>query len=82
MAFRITYQYKNQPKEIGFANDKHLSVYDAIAQAEKCDLSKFHDLEKQLAHVSRNDNKTMKDFREGYFRELGFTHILINREGL
>lgn len=80
MAFRISYHFNKQQKEIGFANDKHRSVFDAIAEAENLDLSKFHDLENQLANVSRDDNKTMKDFREEYFRKLGFTQITIYRE--
>ncbi|OIN11039.1 DUF2960 domain-containing protein [Oceanisphaera psychrotolerans] len=80
MAFRITYQYHKQQKEIGFANDKHHSVYDAIAAAEGVDLAEFHRMENQVANVSRNDRKTMKDFREEYFRKLGFSQVTIFRE--
>ncbi|GAA3547769.1 DUF2960 domain-containing protein [Zobellella aerophila] len=80
MAFRIRYHYRKQQKEIGFANDKHHSLYDAIATAEGLDLSDFHRMEAQLANVSRNDRKTMKDFQEEYFRKLGFSQISIFRE--
>jgi len=38
MAFKITYTYKKQAKEIGYANDKFRSIYDAIAAAEGLDL--------------------------------------------
>lgn len=80
MAFRINYQYRNQPKVINYANDKHHSVYDAIALAEGVDLADFHHMENQLANVSRNDRKTLKDFREEYFAKLGFSQISITRE--
>ncbi|GHA20249.1 hypothetical protein GCM10007082_21220 [Oceanisphaera arctica] len=80
MAFRISYLYNKQQKEIGFANDKHHSVYDAIATAEGVDLTEFHRMESQVANVSRNDRKTMKDFREEYFRKLGFSQVTIVRE--
>ena len=49
MAFKITYTYKKQAKEIGYANDKFNSIYDAIAAAEGLDLSSFHAMEAQLA---------------------------------
>ncbi|WP_417615816.1 DUF2960 domain-containing protein [Oceanisphaera sp.] len=80
MAFRIRYQYRKQAREIGYANDKHHSVYDAVAAAEGVDLAEFHRMENQLANVSRNDRKTMKDFREEYFRKLGFSGVTIIRE--
>ena len=64
MAYRINYIYRNLQKEIGFANDKHASVYDAIALAEGVDLTQF----------------TMKDFREEYFVKLGFSQVVIARE--
>lgn len=80
MAFRIRYQYRKQPKEIGYANDKHHSIYDAVAMAEGVDLTEFHRMESQVAKVSRNDRKTMKDFREDYFRKLGFSDVIILRE--
>lgn len=80
MAYRINYIYRNLQKEIGFANDKHASVYDAIALAEGVDLSQFNRMENQLANVCRNDRKTMKDFREEYFVKLGFSQVVITRE--
>ncbi|MCC4265260.1 DUF2960 family protein [Oceanimonas baumannii] len=80
MAFRIRYQFRKQQKEIGYANDKHHSIYDAIASAEKLDLTEFRRMEDQLANISRNDRKTMKEFREEYFRKLGVTQITIFRD--
>ncbi|ART82793.1 DUF2960 domain-containing protein [Oceanisphaera profunda] len=80
MAYRINYLYRNLQKEIGYANDKHNSVYDAIALAEGVDLTDFHRMENQVANVSRNDRKTMKDFREEYFAKLGFSQVVIARE--
>ncbi|OXY81009.1 DUF2960 family protein [Oceanimonas doudoroffii] len=80
MAFRIRYHYRKQQKEIGYANDKHHSIYDAIAAAEGLNLAEFRRMEDQLANISRNDKKTMKEFREEYFRKLGVTQISIFRE--
>lgn len=80
MAFRIRYHYRKQLKEIGYANDKHSSVYDAVAKAEGVDLTEFHRVESQLANVCRNDRKTLKDFREEYFKKLGFSDVVIERE--
>lgn len=80
MAYRINYIYRNLQKEIGYANDKHNSVYDAIALAEGVDLTDFHRMENQVTNVSRNDRKTMKDFREEYFAKLGFSQVVIARE--
>lgn len=80
MAFRIRYHYRKQQKEIGYANDKHHSIYDAIATAEGMNLAEFRRMEDQLANISRNDKKTMKEFREEYFRKLGVTQITIFRD--
>ena len=80
MAFKITYTYQQQPKEIGYANDKFHSIYDAIAAEEGIDLSRFHAMEAQLAQVCRRDKKSVKDYRENYFKELGFSNIVIMRD--
>lgn len=82
MAFKITYTYKKQAKEIGYANDKFRSIYDAIAAAEGLDLTSFHAMEAQLAQVCRRDKKSVKDYRENYFKELGFSDIVIERDNL
>ncbi|MCT7654124.1 DUF2960 domain-containing protein [Oceanimonas sp. NS1] len=55
MAFRIRYHFRKQQKEIGYANDKHHSIYDAIAAAEGLNLAEFRRMEDQLANISRND---------------------------
>ncbi|MDV2856689.1 MULTISPECIES: DUF2960 family protein [Oceanimonas] len=80
MAFRIRYHYRKQQKEIGYANDKHHSIYDAIATAEGLDLAEFRRMEDQLANISRNNRKTMKEFREEYFRKLGVTQVTIFKD--
>ena len=82
MAFKITYTYKKQAKKIGYANDKFNSIYDAIAAAEGLDLSSFHAMEAQLAQVCRRDKKSVKDYRENYFKELGFSNVVIERDNL
>lgn len=80
MAFKITYTYKKQAREIGYANDKFNSIYDAVAAAEGIDLTRFHAMEEQLAQVCRRDKKSVKDYRENYFKELGFSNIVIERD--
>ena len=82
MAFKITYTYKKQAKEIGYANDKFNSIYDAIAAAEGLDLSSFHAMEGQLAQVCRRGRKSVGDDRENYFKELGFSNVVIERDNL
>jgi len=72
--------YKKQAKEIGYANDKFRSIYDAIAAAEGLDLTSFHAMEAQLAQVCRRDKKSVKDYQENYFKELGFSNIVIERD--
>ncbi|WP_421199451.1 DUF2960 domain-containing protein [Aeromonas enteropelogenes] len=80
MAFKITYTYGKKTKEIGYANDKFNSIYDAIAAAEGINLTSFHAMEEQLAQVCRRDKKSVKDYRENYFKELGFSNIVIERD--
>lgn len=80
MAFTIRYHYKKQAKIIGYANDQFNSIYDAIAAAEGIDLTAFNKIEAQLAQVCRRDKKSVKDYRENYFKELGFSHIVISRD--
>ena len=41
MARRITYTFKNQPREINFSKDKYRDMYHAIAAAEGIDLSNY-----------------------------------------
>ncbi|MGL5949268.1 MAG: DUF2960 domain-containing protein [Aeromonas sp.] len=80
MAFTISYTYNKQAKVIGYANDKFNSIYDAIAAAEGINLASFHAMEAQLAQVCRRDKKSVKDYRENYFKELGFSAITIVRD--
>lgn len=80
MAFTITYRYRKQLKSLGYANDKHHSIYDAIASAEGIDMAHYRAMEDQVANVSRRDRKMLKEFRENYFRELGFSDIAIVRD--
>ena len=80
MASKLTYPSKKQATQIGYANDKFNSIYDAVAAAEGIDLTRFHAMEEQLAQVCRRDKKSVKDYRENYFKELGFSSIVIERD--
>ena len=39
-------------------------------------------MEAQLAQVCRRDKKSVKDYQENYFKELGFSNIVIERDNL
>lgn len=80
MAFRIRYHYRQQVREIGYANDKHKSPYEAIALVEGLDLAEFHRLENQVVNVSRNDRKMLKNFQQEYFQRLGISQVVVFRE--
>lgn len=45
-------------------------------------ISSFHAMEAQLAQVCRRDKKSVKDYQENYFKELGFSNIVIERDNL
>jgi hypothetical protein len=36
----------------------------------------------QLAQVCRRDKKSVKDYRENYFKELGFSNVVIEQDNL
>ena len=48
--------------------------------AEGLDLTAFHAMEAQLAQVCRRDKKSVKDYQENHFKELGFSAITIFRD--
>ncbi len=79
MALRIEYQFHGEPKSIRFANDQYHDHYEALAAAEKIDLTAFLAMEKQIASLTR-DKKALRDYRENEFIRFGFTDIQVIRE--
>lgn len=79
MALKLSYQYKGVEKVIGYANDKHHSMFEAAAAAEGIDLKRYQMLEQQV-QMSTRDKQAHRDFRDNYFRDLGFDNIQVIRD--
>ncbi|MBY5992179.1 DUF2960 domain-containing protein [Ferrimonas balearica] len=79
MALKLQYTYQGHTKTIGYANDKHHSMFEAAAAAEGLDLSRYRMLEQQV-EMSTRDKQAHRDFRDNYFRELGFDEIKVIRD--
>ncbi len=79
MALKLQYTYKGHTKVVGYANDKHHSMFEAAAAAEGLDLSRYQMLEQQV-QMSTRDKKAHRDFRDNYFRDLGFSDIQVIRD--
>ncbi len=78
MARRITYKFKNQPREINFAKDKYHDMYQAIAAAEGIDLTNYLKMEQQIEAVS--DTKAVRNYRDNHFQKLGFGKITLKKK--
>ncbi|KMT65461.1 DUF2960 family protein [Catenovulum maritimum] len=79
MARRVSYKFKNVAKEINFSYDKHRDIYEAIAAAEKIDLTKFLQMEEQV-HMTAKDKSAIKNFRQKEFERMGFSEIVSIKE--
>lgn len=81
MARTIIYVYKKQEKTLLFSYEKFRNIHEAVADAEGLDISDFLKMEQQLEAVS--DTKAVRDYRDNYFRKLGFSKItLAQKENL
>ncbi|WP_028116128.1 DUF2960 domain-containing protein [Ferrimonas senticii] len=79
MALSLQYTFKGVTKTIGYANDKHQSMFEAAARAEGLDISNYQTLEHQV-QMSTRDKKAHRDFRDNYFKNLGFKDIKVVRD--
>ncbi|GAA4887395.1 DUF2960 family protein [Ferrimonas pelagia] len=79
MALKLKYSYNGETKIIGYANDKHFSMFEAAAAAEGLNISNYQMLEQQVRSSTR-DKQAHRDFRDNYFRDLGFDEVCVIRE--
>lgn len=75
MARQIKYTYQGDTKTITFSFQRFRSPYEAIASAEKIDITDFLAMQLQLEMVA--DGKAVKNHRDSYFRKLGFSDIIL-----
>ena len=79
MARRITYTFKNQPREINFAKDKYHDMYQAIAAAEGIDLTNYLNMVRQIEMASKGSS-AVRNFRDQEFARMGFSDIYFIKE--
>lgn len=79
MARRITYTFKNQPREINFAKDKYQDMYQAIAAAEGIDLTNYLNMVRQIEMTSKG-SAAVRNFRGQEFARMGFADIYFIKE--
>ena len=76
MSRTIQYVYKKEHKELLFSYQQFRNIHEAVADAEGIDLTEFLKMELQVEAVS--DTKAVRDYRDNYFRKLGFGKITLN----
>ncbi|KJF80820.1 MULTISPECIES: DUF2960 family protein [Photobacterium] len=79
MSRTIIYTYKNEEKELIFSFDQYRNIHEAVAAAEGIDLTSFLKMELQVEAVS-NSSKAARDYRDSYFRKLGFGKIALAKK--
>lgn len=79
MARQVTYKFKGKTKIINFSFDKHHDIYEAAADAEGIDLTRFLAMEQQVAMTSKG-SQAVKDFRINEFARFGLTEIYFVRD--
>lgn len=79
MARIITYKFKGQPRKIPFSYDKFRDIYEAVAAAEGIDLTKFLQMEQQVAMTAKR-TAAIKDFRQKEFIRFGFSDIYLHKD--
>lgn len=81
MARTIIYVYNKQEKTLPFSYEKYRNIHEAVAAAEGIDITQYLKMEQQIEAVS--DTKAVRDYRDNYFRKLGFSKItLAQKENL
>ncbi|WP_298444298.1 DUF2960 family protein [uncultured Ferrimonas sp.] len=79
VALTLQYTFNGVTKTVGYANDKHQSMFEAAAKAEGFDIRQYQDLEHQV-QMSTRDKKSHRDFRDNYFKKLGFSEVKVIRD--
>ncbi|RQW63590.1 DUF2960 family protein [Vibrio viridaestus] len=75
MSRTILYTYKNEEKTLTFSYERFHNIHEAVANAEGIDISEYLKMEAQIEAIS--DTKAVKNYRDNYFRKLGFTKITL-----
>ena len=75
MARQVRYTFKGQTKTIPFSYTQHHDLYEAAAEAEGIDLTRFLQMEQQIAMTSKKGARAERDYRRTEFIRMGFTHI-------
>ncbi|KXI21935.1 DUF2960 domain-containing protein [Photobacterium sanguinicancri] len=76
MSRTILYTYKMQEKTLTFSYDQYRTIQEAVAAEEGIDLTAFLKMEQQVEAVSKSA-KAAKDYRDNYFKKLGFGRITL-----
>jgi hypothetical protein len=79
MARQVTYIFKKQRKTIQFSYGQFHDIYEAVAHAEGIDLTRFLEMEKQLAMSCRGQG-ILKNNRKTEFSNMGFSEIKFVRD--
>lgn len=79
MARYVSYVYKGQAKRISFSFDKFNDAFEAAAAAEGLDLTRFRQMEQQIAAL-HGQQKALRDFRLNESKKLGFSEIKLLRD--
>ncbi|WP_413111763.1 DUF2960 domain-containing protein [Thaumasiovibrio sp. DFM-14] len=76
MARTLIYTYKDETKSIPFSYQQYRTIQEAAAAAEGLDIQGFLKMEQQLEMATR-DTKAVRNYRDNYFSDLGFSQITL-----
>ncbi len=76
MARTLVYTYNDETKSVPFSYQQHRNIQEAAAEAEGIDISEFLKMEQQIEMVTR-DAKAVRNYRDNFFSELGFSQITL-----
>ncbi|KLN64583.1 DUF2960 domain-containing protein [Vibrio sp. VPAP30] len=78
MARTILYTYKEEEKTLTFSYQQYRNIHEAVAEAEGIDISEYLKMEQQIEAIS--DTKSVRNYRDNYFRKLGFGRITLQQK--
>lgn len=79
MSRQVSYKYKNQLKVINFSYDRFRDIYEAAAEAEGIDLTRFLAMEQQVMMTAKR-KAAVKNYRQQEFSRMGFSEITLLKE--
>ncbi|MCE0492522.1 DUF2960 family protein [Vibrio salinus] len=75
MTRTILYTFKNEDKTLLFSYERYRNIHEAVADAEKIDISGYLKMEAQLEAIA--DAKAVKNYCDNHFKKLGFSRITL-----